>query len=158
MTQDQEYRWKCELEIIQSLDGKIPSSREMVRLLKEKYGLTVSHVQVNNDLKLDLSTLTVKECENQKNGLLTMLDKLIEVFNNMALTDENNATRIKAANTVQRLSRTKMDIISQYMKSSMEKQDDKPIYNISIGQPKETDVKKFEKLEMKKDGENEDKI
>jgi len=158
MTQDQEYRWKCELEIIQSLDGKIPSCREMVRLLKEKYGLTVSHVQVNNDLKLDLSTLTVKECENQKNGLLTMLDKLIEVFNNMALTDENNATRIKAANTVQRLSRTKMDIISQYMKSSMEKQDDKPIYNISIGQPKETDVKKFEKLEMKKDGENEDKI
>jgi hypothetical protein len=127
----------------------------MQKFLKDKYGLNVSHVQINKDLKLDLSTMTSKECENQKNGLLSMLDKLIEVFNNMALTDENNATRIKAANTVQKLSRTKMDIISQYIKSSIEKQDDKPIYNVFIGQPKEADVKKFEKLEMKKDGEDE---
>jgi hypothetical protein len=154
MTQDQEYRWKCELEIIQSLDGKIPSSREMQRLLKEKYSLDVCHTQINKDLKLDLSSMTSKEYENQKDGIMSMIDKLINIANNIATSGENDGIRLKAMNTVSKLSKTKSDILSQFRRTEAEKQDDKPIYNIFIGQPKETDVKKFEKLEMKKDGED----
>lgn len=154
MTQDQEYRWKCELEIIQSLDGKIPSSREMQKILKDKYGLTVSHVQINKDLKLDLSSMTSQEYEIQKEGILSMLDKLITVANNIATSGENDGIKLKAMNTVSKLSKTKTDIVSQFRRTEAEKQDNKPIYNIFIGQPKEKEIKDSDKLKPKGDKED----
>jgi len=45
MTIAQDKRWRAELDIIEEI-GKIPSSREMQRLLKEK-GIEISYVIVS---------------------------------------------------------------------------------------------------------------
>jgi hypothetical protein len=100
--------------------------------------------------------MTAKEYEIQKEGIMSMIDKLISIANGIATTDENSNIRLKAMNTVSKLSKTKSEILAQFRRTEAEKQDNKPIYNIFIGKPKEVDVKKFEKLEMKKDGENKD--
>jgi hypothetical protein len=50
-------RKKVMLEIVQSLDGRLPSSRQMVRLLQQR-GICISHVQVQHDYKrLEIPTL-----------------------------------------------------------------------------------------------------
>ncbi len=152
MTQDQEYRYKCEVEIIQKL-GRVPSSRELVKELK-KYGINISHTQANQDLKLDLSSMTTDEYEAQKEGIVSMISRLIDIAQSIATTDANNNTRLKAMNTVSKLSKTKADILSQFRKVEA-KTDTKPTYNVFIGKPKEADIKKLEKLEMKNDEKTE---
>ncbi|GAG98744.1 unnamed protein product, partial [marine sediment metagenome] len=62
--------------------------------------------------------------------------------------------KLKAMNTVSKLSKTKSDIIIKFRKAQAKlATEDKPIYNVSIGEPIEIDLKKFTKLE--KDAKNE---
>lgn len=56
MTKSQIKRWKAELEIFKSSKVKL-SSRKMQALLKEKYGIKVNHMTVNDDLKMDKGKL-----------------------------------------------------------------------------------------------------
>lgn len=139
MTTSQQVRWKAELEIIQSL-GRIPSSREMTKLLQERKGIIVNHNTVNNDLKKDLESLTEQEYENQKNGIISMLDNLVEVANNIATNEEDNNLKLKAMNTLTKLSKTKTDILNKFRKANAElNKKERPIYKILIGEPEVAD-------------------
>jgi len=152
MTVAQETRWRAELEIIQE-SGKVPSSREMQKLLKDKYGIEANHNTVNADLKRDLEFLTKEECTNQKNGILSMLDAEIDIAHNIATNDADSELKLKAMNTVSKLSKTKSEILIKFRRAQAKlATEEKPVYNVSIGEPIEIDMKKFNKLE--KDAKN----
>lgn len=145
-TAKQEARWKAELEIIQDL-GRVPSSREMQKLLLEKYGIKINHNIVNQDLKKDLESLTESEYENQKQGILNMLDTEISIAHNIATTDDDNSTKLKAMNTVSKLSRVKADILNKFrqLNATLNKTQ-KAQYTVFIGEPKMIDSDKYKKL------------
>lgn len=152
MTVAQETRWRAELEILQKL-GKVPSSREMQKLLKDEYSIEANHNTVNADLKRDLEFLTKEEYTNQKSGILSMLDTEISIAHTIATNEIDNELKLKAMNTVSKLSKTKSDILIKFRKAQAKLSiEEKPIYNISIGEPIEIDLKKFNKL--KKGGKN----
>ena len=143
MTITQDKRWRAELEIIEEL-GKIPSSRKMQELLVKK-GIKVTHAIVNQDLKKDLETLTEPEYKNQKAGIMRMLDDEIVMAHDIAMHSEEDETRLKASNTVTKLSKTKADILIKFRKAQVElNKEDKPIYNVSIGKPRKYVGKKNE--------------
>ncbi len=147
MTNAQETRWRAELEIIQE-SGKVPSSREMQKLLKDKYGITANHNTVNADLKKDLEFLTKEEYTNQKNGILSMLDTEIDIAHSIATTEPDSELKLKAMNTVSKLSKTKSEILIKFRQAQAKLSTaEKPIYNVFIGEPVEIDMKKFNKLE-----------
>ncbi len=146
MTDAQDTRWRAELEIIQEL-GKVPSSRKMQTLLKEKYGIDANHNTVNADLKRDLEFLTKQEYTNQKNGILSMLDTEIEIAHNIVTTESDNELKLKAMNTVSKLSKTKSEILIKFRHAQAKlSTEEKPIINVSIGEPVEIDLKEFTKL------------
>ena len=147
MTVAQEARWRAEREILQEL-GKVPSSREMQKLLKDKYSIEANHNTVNADLKRDLEFLTKEEYTNQKNGILSMLDTEISIAHTIATNESDNELKLKAMNTVSKLSKTKSEILIKFRQAQAKlSTEEKPIYNISIGEPVEIDLKKFNKLE-----------
>lgn len=146
MTIKQEKRWKYEAEIIKSLDH-VPSSREMTKLLKEKYGLVVNHNTVLKDLKMDLEALTESEYENKKSGILNMIEEEIEQAHNIAINSEEDDLKLKAMNTVSKLTKTKADILIKFRRAQAQlSKEEKPEVNVFIGQPKQIDEKKFKKL------------
>lgn len=146
MTVAQEARWRAEREILQEL-GKVPSSREMQKLLKDKYGIEANHNTVNADLKRDLEFLTKEEYTNQKTGILSMLDTEISIAHTIATNEADSELKLKAMNTVSKLSKTKSEILIKFRKAQAQlATEEKPIYNISIGEPIEIDLKKFDKL------------
>ena len=141
-TLKQERRWKAELEIIQEI-GKVPSSREMQKLLLDKKGIEASHNVINIDLKKDLETLTKTEYKNQKGNILSMVDDEISVAHEIAMHGDEDKTRLDAMNTVSKLSKTKSDILIKFRKAQIEiNKEDKPQYYISIGKPREYKEKK----------------
>jgi len=147
MTVAQETRWRAELEIIQEL-GKVPSSRKMQTLLKDKYSIEANHNTVNADLKRDLEFLTKGEYTNQKSGILSMLDTEINIAHTIATNEADSELKLKAMNTVSKLSKTKSEILIKFRNAQAKlATEEKPIYNISIGKPIEIDLKKFNKLE-----------
>lgn len=155
MTVAQETRWRAELEILQKL-GKIPSSREMQKLLKDEYNIEANHNTVNADLKRDLEFLTKEEYTNQKNGILSMLDTEIGIAHKIATNEADSELKLKAMNTVSKLSKTKSEILIKFRKAQAKlSTEEKPVYNISIGEPVEIDMKKFNRL--KKDGKDVEK-
>ena len=144
MTIAQDKRWRAELDIIEEI-GKIPSSREMQKLLKEK-GIEVSYVIISKDLKKDLETLTESEYKNQKRGILSMLDDEIDMAHNIAMNSAEDETRLKASNTVAKLSKTKSDVLIKFRKAQVElNKEDKPIFNVSIGKAKQIDLRLYRK-------------
>ena len=141
MTLSQDKRWRAELDIIEEI-GKIPSSREMQKLLKEK-GIEVTHVIISKDLKRDLETLTEPEYKNQKAGIMKMLDDEIDMAHEIAMHSEEEETRLRASNTVTKLSKTKSDILIKFRKAQVElNKEDKPQYFVTIGKPRKYKVKK----------------
>lgn len=155
MTIAQDKRYKAELEIIQEL-GKVPSSREMQKLLQEKYGITVTHSIVNQDLKKDLEALTPTEYENHKSSILTMLEDEIRIAHNIATTEPENEIKLKAMSAVSKLSKTKAEILIKFRKAQSQlSKEEKPEIRIFIGQPKEIDMKKFERLKGVTENEEE---
>jgi len=135
MTAAQDKRWRAEVDIIEEI-GKVPSSREMQRLLKER-GIKVSSVIVSKDLQKDLETLTESEYKNQKTGILAMLDNLISIANGIAEKGDDDKIRLDAMKTISKLDKTKSDILIKFRKAQVElNKEDKPIYNVFIGKPK----------------------
>lgn len=150
MTKAQELRWKAELEIIQEL-GRIPSSREMTKLLKEKKGITVNHNTVNSDLKRDLESLTESEYTNQKSGILSMLDNLIEIADGIATSDPDNKLKLQAMNTVTKLSKTKSDVLIKFRKANAElHKQERPIYEVTVGEPKTATNEELDEKDIEK--------
>jgi len=146
MTVAQDVRWRAELEIIKEL-GKLPSSREMQKLLKDRYSIEANHNTINTDLKRDLEFLTKEEYTNQKSGILNMLDTEINIAHTIATNEADNELKLKAMNTVSKLSKTKSEILIKFRKAQAKlATEEKPIYNISIGSPVEIDLKEFKKL------------
>lgn len=147
MTVAQEQRWKAEAAIIKEL-SEMPSSREMQRLLKEKYGIEANHNTINADLKHDLESLTKEEFNNQKSGILTMLDDEIDIAHGIATNVGDAEIQLKAMNTVSKLSKVKSDILIKFRKAQSQiAKEEKPQINVHIGQPVEIDMKKFNKLD-----------
>lgn len=142
MTKAQDIRWKAELEIIHEL-GEIPPSRKMQSLLKEKYGIEASHATINDDLKKDLEALTETEYINQKNKILDMTRVEMDEAHQIAQRAENDKLRLKAMEVGTRLKKTYSELLSIFRKTqAMLNKADKPIYNVYIGEPKETEVVK----------------
>jgi len=153
LTASQEKRWKAEAEIIASLK-RMPSCREMQKLLKDKYGIVANHNTINTDLKKDLESLTESEYQNQKAGILQMVDDELEIAHNIATNDPDNAVKLKAMNTVSKLSKTKSDILVKFRQARAQlNKKEKPEINIFIGEPKKIDMEKFKKLEGAVDNE-----
>lgn len=147
MTVAQEKRWKAEAELIKDL-SEVPSSREMQRLLKEKYGIEANHNTINEDLKHDLESLTKEELNNQKSGILTMINDEIDIAHAIATNSGDAEIQLKAMNTVSKLSKTKTDILIKFRKAQSEiAKEEKPKINIFVGKPVEIDMKKFEKID-----------
>lgn len=147
MTAAQEKRWKAEAEIIKELKD-MPSSREMQRLLKEKYGIIANHNTINKDLKNDLEALTTEEYNNQKEGILKMLDDEINIAHTISQNNGDAELQLKAMNTVSKLSKTKSDVLIKFKKAQAQlSKEEKPEINVYIGNPKQIDMKKFKKLE-----------
>lgn len=155
MTISQEVRWKAEVEIIQD-EGKVPSSRKMQQLLKERFGIEVNHMTVNDDLKRDLEALTKEEYANQKNGILSMLDTEINIAHNIATSDPDSEIKLKAMNTVSKLAKTKSEVLIKFKKAQTQlAKTEKPIINVHIGKPIQIDMKKFNKMEKDNQDEKE---
>ena len=151
MTIAQDKRWRAELEIIEE-EGKIPSSREMQKLLLDKKGIKVTHAIILKDLKKDLETLTEAEYKNQKTGIMQMLDDEIDMAHKIAMHSEEDETRLKASSAVTKLQKTKSDIMIKFRKAQVElNKEDKPVINVSIGKPRKYKVgeKKDEKTVAK---------
>jgi len=148
MTVAQETRWKAEAAIIKDL-SEVPSSREMQRLLKDRYGIEANHNTINEDLKHDLEALTKEEFNNQKSGILTMLNDEIEIAHEIATTALNEPEiQLKAMNTVSKLSKVKSDILIKFRKAQSQiAKEEKPEINVFIGKPIEIDMKKFNKID-----------
>ena len=141
MTIAQDKRWRAELEIIEK-EGKIPSSREMQRLLEEK-GIKVTHKIILQDLKKDLETLTEPEYKNQKGSILSMLNDLIDIANDIAKNGGDNKIRLDAMKTIAKLDKTKTDVLIKFKKAQVElNKEDKPQYFVSIGKPRKYNVGK----------------
>ena len=144
MTTAQDKRWRAELDIIEEI-GKIPSSREMQKLLKEK-GIDVTHVIISKDLQKDLETLTEPEYKNQKSGILSMLDNLITIANDIAEHSEDDKLRLDAMKTISKLDKTKTDVLIKFRKAQVElNKEDKPEINVYIGKAKQIDLKLYHK-------------
>lgn len=146
MTTAQDKRWKAEAEIIKELK-EMPSCREMQKLLKEKYGIVANHNTVNADLKQDLEALTKVEYENQKTGILSMLDDEIEIAHNIATSSGDPEIQLKAMNTVSKLSKTKSEVLVKFRRAQAQlSKEEKSEINVFIGKPREIDMKQFNKL------------
>ena len=144
MTTAQDKRWRAEVEIIEE-EGKVPSAREMQRLLKER-GINVSYVIISKDLKKDLETLTEPEYKNQKAGIMKMLDDEIDMAHKIAMNSEEEEICLKASNTVTKLSKTKADILIKFRKAQVElNKENKPAFNVYIGKAKQIDLKLYHK-------------
>jgi len=146
MTVTQTKRWHAEVEIIKEL-GKMPSSRQMQKLLKERYGIDANHNTINVDLKQDLESLTKEEYTNQKDGILKVLDTEIDIAHNIATTESDNALKLKAMNTVSKLSRVKSDILIKFRRAQAKiSKDEKAVYSVFIGEPKQINIDKYKKI------------
>lgn len=146
MTASQDARWKAELAIIQEI-GRIPSSREMQKLLLEKYGIKANHNIINSDLKKDLEALTPQEYENQKGGILKMLDTEITLAHNIATTDPDSSLKLKAMNTVSKLSKTKTGILIKFRQAHARlAKEEQAAIHVFIGTPEEVDLSKHDKV------------
>lgn len=144
-TDNQNVRWRAERDIIEEL-GRVPSSREMQKLLMDKYGLEVNHNTVNKDLKQDLETLTEDTYKNQKAGILKTLDDELNVAHDIAMNDVDSEIRLKAMNTVSRLQKTKTDILIRFRKAQVEmNKEEAPVYTVIVEKP----------IEVKKEDINE---
>lgn len=136
MTVIQENRWRAELEIIKEL-GRMPSTREMQKLLLEKKNMDVHHSTISDDFKRDLESLTKVEYDNQKGGILSMLEKLISIANDIATNGTDDKIRLDAMKTISKLDKTKTDVLIKFRKAQIEiDQKERPIYNVFIGKPK----------------------
>ena len=154
MTIAQEKRWKAEAEIIKSLDH-VPSSRELTKLLKEKYGIVANHVTVLNDLKKDLEALTESDYDNKKSGILNMIEDEIDEAHRIATESVDDDLKLKAMNTVSKLTKTKAEILIKFRRAQAQlSKEEKPEYNVYIGQPKKIDEEKFKKLDGAVEDEN----
>lgn len=146
MTAAQEKRWQAEYDIIKKI-GKVPSCREMQRLLKEQYGISANHNIINDDLKKDLESLTKKEYENHKTGILNMLDTELDTAHGIATNNENDSVKLKAMNTVSRLSKVKADIMIRFRQAEAQQaKKEQAEINVFIGQPELTGVPSSKKL------------
>jgi hypothetical protein len=147
MTAAQEKRWQAEYEIIKKI-GKVPSCREMQKLLEEQYGIRANHNIINGDLKKDLETLTKKEYENHKSGILDMLDTELNIAHNISTNNPDDALKLKAMNTVSKLSKVKADIMIRFRQAqSQQAKKEQAEINVFIGQPKQADLSKLKKIE-----------
>jgi hypothetical protein len=155
MTIRQDKRYRAEVEIIKN-EGEVPSCRRMQKLLKEKYGIEANFTLINQDLKKDLETLTKEEYKNQKHGILDMLDTEINIAHEIVLKETDNELRLKAMNSVSKLSKTKADILIKFKKAQAQLSSaERPIIEVSIGQPKEVDLNEFKKIGDKKNEKTE---
>jgi hypothetical protein len=136
MTVTQESRWRAELEIIKEL-GRMPSTREMQKLLLDKKGMTVHHSTISEDFKRDLESLTKTEYNNQKGGILSMLNNLITIANDIAENGTDDKIRLDAMKTISKLDKTKTDVLVKFRKAQIEiDKKERPIFNVFIGKPK----------------------
>jgi len=130
----------------------------MQQLLKEKYGIKANHNTINEDLKKDLEALTPEEYENQKGGILKMLETEIDIAHNIATTDDNNELKLKAMNTVSKLSKTKADILVKFRRAHAQlAKDEQTTINVIIGKPEQVDLDKHEKLKKDSNDQNTEK-
>jgi len=146
MTVAQDNRRKAEYEIIKKL-GKVPSCREMQKFLKEEYGIIANHNTINSDLKLNLEALTKEEYNNEKSNILKMINDEIDIAHNIAITNSDSEVKLKAMNTVSKLSKTKSEILTKFKKAQVQlSKEEKPKINIFIGEPKQIKEDKFKKI------------
>lgn len=153
MTSAQQTRWQYESNIIQDLK-RIPSSREMVKLLKTRYGLVTTHGTVNTDLKNDLESLSNDTLMNKKESLLTKLEDELDIAHSIAKNGDDDKIRLDAMKTVSKLTVTISNVCAIFQKAQAEvNKEQRPIYRVCIGKPEVVDAKEFDKME-KKENEN----
>jgi len=148
-------RWKAEAEIIAKYGTM--STRKIAAKLKEEYGITVSHITVGKDLKLDLSALSFEDIDNKKSHILDTLEELATIAFNMAKTDDDSSVKLRAMDTYRKLMESRGTILTKFEQAKMQMQDiDKPVYNIFVGEPREADLSRIKKIQKEEKEAKED--
>jgi hypothetical protein len=129
-------RWKAIVAIITKYGTTSPG--EICRYLKNDYGITVTRQTVMTDLKRDLDVLTNKDMDSIRTGILSQLDDLIQIAYNRSKSGEKDS--LKAMDTYNKLIKTKADIVNSFERMRLDMiEKERPIYNVTIGEPMEVD-------------------
>ena len=143
---DTKLRWKAITAIIAKYGTTSPG--EIVRYLKNDYGIKVTRQTVTTDLKRDLDSLTNEDMESVRTGILSQLDELVLIAYNRSKSGDKSA--LKAMDTYNRLIKTKADIVNSFEKMRLEMMEkERPIYNVIIGEPVEVDIDEIKRKQKK---------
>lgn len=146
-------RFKAEAEII-AKHGTL-SVRKIAELLKNEYGMVVSHTTVSADLKNDLDALSEPELKNKKSNILATIEELAGLAEDIAKKDIDSRVKLSAMDTYTKIVKTQADVLRKFEEAKLANQKHvRPIYNIFIGKPRLADLKKIRKG-AKKNGEKE---
>ena len=136
-------RLRLEADII-SEHGYIGPT-EMVQRLKER-GIIASRMTVTKDLKKDLENVTDKEIKGYKDNILKKLEEGNRTMYSLSQSASDPEVRIKAWNAYNRSVKTQADVITKFEEAKLKiKSIERPIINISFGEPKAVDNKLLNK-------------
>lgn len=132
--EDTKIRWKAITTIVAKHGTTSPG--EIVRYLKNDFGITVTRQTVMTDLKRDLEALTNEDMDSVRTGILSQLDELIQIAFNRSKSGDK--TSLKAMDTYNRLIKTKADIVNSFERMRLDMiEKERPIFNVVIGEPVE---------------------
>lgn len=141
------------------------SARKIAEYLKKDYGIKRSHTMILKDLKKDLDSLSKKDINNKKGHILKNIEELAQQCYNLAMAADDDNVRLRAMDTYNKIVKTQASVLSTFEKAKVKlAQAEKPTYNIFIGEPREADLKKIEKLKAQEeeleddDNENNEEI
>jgi hypothetical protein len=148
---NQQIRWNAEAQLI-AKHGTM-SSRKLAELLKAEYGIVVSHMTVQKDLDLDLQSISLDEIEEKKGHILSSLEELATIAFTMAKGEPDGRVKLAAMETYRKLMDSRANILTHFEEAKLKmNESQRPIYQVFIGKPKETDLKKL--VEKEKNATN----
>lgn len=133
ITGAQNARFLAEAEIL--ADNPNISDIKMVEELKKR-GIETTRQTVHTDRENDLEAMTLNDIKETKSAMIRELDELIKIAYNRATSGENDSLR--AMDKYDKLFNTKAKVLVAFEQAKLAKKtSERPIYNISIGKPKE---------------------
>jgi len=128
----QNARWLAEAEIL--ANNPEISDIEMVEELKKR-GINTTRQTVHTDRQNDLEAMTLKDIKETKSAMIKELDALIAIAYGKATAGGGDALR--AMDKYDKLFNTKAKVLVAFEQAKLAKQSsERPIYNITIGEPK----------------------
>jgi len=127
----QNARWLAEAEIL--ADNPNISDIDMVEELKKR-GINTTRQTVHTDRQNDLESMTFNDIKETKSAMIRELDELIDIAYNKAKA--GGADALRAMDKYDKLFNTKAKVLVAFEQAKLAKKgSERPIYNISVGEP-----------------------